>query len=172
MPKSGLPSEKLTYYDAFMSIPANPFVKRGVVGIWECRLNPRTIMDRPSDHGYAAQRLDERRAEGALASGALSAQAEWKVLQIVPTRSKFDRQADPDQNCFDPVCADEGQSIRFSARRRGDHGGRPAPVRPPDCACRPAVTAAGEFRRLAAPEGTQSSTSTISTKRCRPFAGM
>jgi hypothetical protein len=34
------------------------------------------------------------------------------------------------------------------------------------------VTAAGEFRRLAAPEGTQSSTSTISTKRCRPFAGM
>jgi len=29
-PKSGLPSEGLTYYDAFMSIPANPFVERGV----------------------------------------------------------------------------------------------------------------------------------------------
>src|SRR5215831_15330098 len=38
-------------------------------------------MDRPSEHGYAAQRLDERRAEGAewRRQVPLSAQAEWKV---------------------------------------------------------------------------------------------
>ena len=38
-------------------------------------------MDRPSDHGHAAQRLDERRAEGAewRRQVPLSAQAEWKV---------------------------------------------------------------------------------------------
>ena len=38
-------------------------------------------MDRPADHGYAAQRLDERRAEGAEwhRQVPLSAQAEWKV---------------------------------------------------------------------------------------------
>ena len=29
MPKSGLLPEKLTYYDAFMSIPINPFVNVG-----------------------------------------------------------------------------------------------------------------------------------------------
>jgi hypothetical protein len=100
-----------------MSIPANPLVKRGVVGkaicevrfrnvvithnkqpmavllpkrkrrvaprgSGKCRLNPRTIMDRPSDHGHAAQRLDERRAEGAEWRRQVphSAQAEWKVL--------------------------------------------------------------------------------------------
>jgi Uncharacterized protein conserved in bacteria (DUF2252) len=39
-------------------------------------------MDRPSDHGHAAQRLDERRAEGAEWRRQVphSAQAEWKVL--------------------------------------------------------------------------------------------
>src|SRR5215510_1990760 len=38
-------------------------------------------MDRPSEHGYAAQRLDERRAEGAewRRQVPLGAQAEWKV---------------------------------------------------------------------------------------------
>src|ERR1700730_13915403 len=38
-------------------------------------------MDRPSDHRDAAQRLDERRAEGAewRRQVPLSAQAEWKV---------------------------------------------------------------------------------------------
>src|SRR5215467_13841031 len=38
-------------------------------------------MDRPSEHGYAAQRLDERRAEGAewRRQVPTSAQAEWKV---------------------------------------------------------------------------------------------
>jgi uncharacterized protein DUF2252 len=38
-------------------------------------------MDRPSDHGHAAQRLDERRAEGAEWRRQVphSAQAEWKV---------------------------------------------------------------------------------------------
>ena len=51
-------------------------------GSGKCRLNPRTIMDRPSDHGHAAQRLDERRAEGAEWRRQVphSAQAEWKVL--------------------------------------------------------------------------------------------
>ena len=39
-------------------------------------------MDRPSDHGHAAQRLDERRTEGAEWRRQVphSAQAEWKVL--------------------------------------------------------------------------------------------
>jgi hypothetical protein len=38
-------------------------------------------MDRPSDRGHAAQRLDERRAEGAewRRQVPLSAQAEWKM---------------------------------------------------------------------------------------------
>src|SRR6516164_3476112 len=50
-------------------------------GSGQCRLNARTIMDRPSDHGHAAQRLDERRAKGAewRRQVPLSAQAEWKV---------------------------------------------------------------------------------------------
>ena len=39
-------------------------------------------MDRPSDHGHATQRLDERRAEGAEWRRQVphSAHAEWKVL--------------------------------------------------------------------------------------------
>src|SRR5580704_16526327 len=51
-------------------------------GSGKCRRNPRTIMDRPSDHGHAAQRLDERRAEGAEWRRQVphSAQTEWKVL--------------------------------------------------------------------------------------------
>ena len=38
-------------------------------------------MDRPSDYGYAAQRLDKRRAEGAerRRQVPLSAHSEWKV---------------------------------------------------------------------------------------------
>src|SRR5262245_42984794 len=50
-------------------------------GSGKCRPNRGTIMDRPSEHGYAAQRLDERRAEGAewRRKMPLSAQAEWKV---------------------------------------------------------------------------------------------
>ena len=43
--------------------------------------SPRTIMDRRSEHGYAAERLDERRAEGAKWRQQLpfSAHAEWKA---------------------------------------------------------------------------------------------
>src|SRR5215472_11934913 len=55
------------------------FTASGDLG--KCRPNPRTIMDRPSEHGYAGQRLDERRAEGAewRRQVPTSAQAEWKV---------------------------------------------------------------------------------------------
>jgi hypothetical protein len=43
-------------------------------------------MDRPAEHGYADQRLDERRAEGAewRQQVPLSAQAEWKVPPDCP----------------------------------------------------------------------------------------
>src|SRR5262249_20068436 len=55
-------------------------------GSGECRLNPRTIMDRPSEHGYAAQRLGERRVEGAEWRRQVppNAPAEWKVLPDRP----------------------------------------------------------------------------------------
>ena len=62
-------------------------------------------MDKPYDHGHAAQRLDERRAEGAewRRQVPLSAQAQWKVppdrtdpVEILVWQVKT---ADP-RNCF------------------------------------------------------------------------
>ena len=130
-------------------------------------------MDRPSDHGHAAQRLDERRAEGAewRRQVPLSAQAEWKVPQ---------NRADPVE-----ILIEQGKSriaellpIRY-ARMKMTHSlfcaaprrsWRPTlrPGRPPDCACRPAVTAIWRISvPMWHPRGPRSSMSMISTKRCR-----
>ena len=61
-------------------------------------------MDRPSDHGHAAQRLDERRAEGAewRRQVPLSAQAEWKVPpdRTDPVEILIGRARPGSRNCF------------------------------------------------------------------------